>query len=127
MKIPLLMVTLFLFVASPVMAEEKIESVTTKYLHFVCLDVVFQDDTLPTSSYCKAFIQGVVDEHKLVTSNHNVPEQYCLPLTVSVEKLARVFTNFTDKNPMFLDKPAVFTLNYALRDAFPCLGVQYEK
>lgn len=127
MKIPLLIVALFLFVVSPVMADEKIESATTKYLHFVCMDVVYQDDTLPTSSYCKAFIQGVVDEHKLITSRQNVPEQYCLPSTVSVEKLARIFINFTEKNTMFLDKPAVFTLDYALRDAFPCPGAQSAK
>jgi len=127
MKISLLIISLFLFTASPVLAEEQIDLAKASDLYATCMDGVYQSDILPTSAYCKAFIQGVVEEYKHITSDHNVPKQYCLPSAISVKELVGIYIKSIDDNPMFLDKSAVFTLNYALSDSFPCPTVQDSK
>ena len=62
-KLTFLLVAVSLFVVSPLMAEEQVEPETTFYLLGTCMDVVHQDETLTTSVYCKAFIQGAITTH----------------------------------------------------------------
>ena len=123
-KLTLLLVAFSLFAASPVMAEEQIELATTYYLYGTCMDVAYQDDTLTTSSYCRAFIQGAVNAHKYLTSYYNFPNKYCLPVAISEKKIIGIFIKFFEENPNFIEKPAISTLYYALNEAFPCPGSQ---
>ena len=89
------MVAVSLFVASPVMAEEQqAELATTHYLLGACMDVAYQDDTLTTSAYCRAFIKGAVNTHKYYTSYYNFPKQYCLPKGLSESEIVRIFIKF---------------------------------
>ena len=115
----LLLVIVSLFVASSVMAEEQNELATTYYLYGTCMDVAYQDDTLTTSAYCKAFIQGAVNAHKHFTSYNKFPSQHCLTATISEKKLIGIFIKFVEENPNFTEKPAISTLYYALKEAFP--------
>jgi len=119
-KLTLLLVVVTSFVFSPVMAEEKVEPGTTYYLYGTCMDVVHQDDTLTTSAYCRAFIQGVVNTHKYYTTYYNFPAQYCLPVTISEKNIIGIFLKFIGENPSFIEKPAITTLHHALKEAFPC-------
>jgi len=119
-ELTFLMVAFFLFMASSAIAKEQIESATTHYLYASCMDVAYEDDTLTTSTYCKAFIQGAVAAHHHFTSYHNFPSRCCLPQEISVTKIARVFLEFVTENPNFLERPAMTTLDNALSKAFPC-------
>lgn len=119
-KSALLIVILSLFVASPVMAEEQIELATTSYLYSTCLDVVYKDETLATSAYCKAFIQGAVNAHTHLTSYHKFPRQYCLPSAISEKEIIRIFMKLVEENPNVIEKPAISTLYSGLNEAFPC-------
>ena len=128
MKKPtLLLVAISMFMAAPVMAKEQIELATTYYLYGTCMDAVHQDDTLTTTVYCKAFIQGAVNTHKYFTSYYNFPSQYCLPMTISERKIVGIFIKFVGEHPNFIEKPAISTLNYALKEAFPCTESQPSK
>ena len=119
-KLALLLVVASLFVASPVMAEEQVESVTTRHLYNACMDTVYDDDTLTTSTYCRAFIQGAVNAHTHLTSYYSFPKQFCLPEANVDKKIAGIFIKTVDENRIFFEKPAISALYYALRDAFPC-------
>ena len=123
-KLTLLLIAVSLFVASPVMAEEQVEPGTTYYLYGACMDVVHQDDTLTTSAYCRAFIQGAVNTHKYYTSYYNFPSQYCMPMTISGRNIIGIFIKFVGKNPNFMEKPAISSLHHALQEAFPCTEPQ---
>ena len=119
-KLALLLVVASLFVASPVMAEEQVESATTRHLYNACMDVVYDDDTLTTSTFCRAFIQGAVNSHKHLTSYYNFPKQYCLPVANVEKEIAGIFIKVVQENPIFFKKPAISALYYALQNAFPC-------
>ena len=119
-KLTLLFVAVSLFVASPVMAEEQVGPETTYYLFGACIDAVYIDDTLTTSAYCRAFIKGAVNTHKYYTSNYNFPKQYCLPKALSEREIVVIFIKFVQVHPEFMEKPALATLNYALKNAFTC-------
>ena len=114
-------------VTSPVMAEELDKSSTSSYLYGTCMDVVYQDDTLTTSVYCKAFIQGVVKTLKYYSTYYKFSNQYCLPRVVSESEVIRIFMKFVEGNPGFLKKPAITTLHYALENSFPCTESQLSK
>lgn len=103
------------------MAEGPIELATTSYLYGACMDFVYQDDTLTTSSYCKAFIQGAVNAHKHLTSYHNIPSHFCLPEAVSDKQVVGILLKFIEENHNFIEKPAISTLYFVLEDNFPCI------
>ena len=119
-KTALLSVALFLAAAAQVMAEDQAELVTTRYLYRACMDAVYQDDSLYTGTYCRAFIQGAVNAHRHLTSFYNFPPQYCLPAANIEKKMAGIFIKCAEENPVLFKKPAISTLYYALREAFPC-------
>ena len=119
-KLTLLLVAVSLFVASPVMAEEQVEPETTFYLLGTCMDIVHQDETLTTSVYCTAFIQGAINTHKYYTSYYNFPSQYCLPMAISERNIIGIFIKFVGAHPNFIEKPAITTLHHALKYTFPC-------
>lgn len=123
-KLNLLLVAVSFFIASPVIAEEQVEPGTTYYLYGTCMDVVHQDDTLTSSVYCRAFIEGAVKTHKYYTSYYNFPSQYCLPMGISERNIIRIFIKFVGENPNFFKKPAITTLHHALKNAFPCTESQ---
>ncbi|MFC1844111.1 Rap1a/Tai family immunity protein [Thermodesulfobacteriota bacterium] len=119
-ELTLLIVVFSLLIASSVMAKEQIKPTTTHYLYATCMDVAYEDDTLTTSTYCTAFIQGAIDAHNHFTSYHNFPSRCCLPKGISGKKIAGIFLKFVKENPNFLEKPAMTTLDNALNNAFPC-------
>jgi hypothetical protein len=120
-KLTLLLVAVSLFVASPAMAEEqRAELETTYYLFGACMDAVYQDDTLTTSAYCRAFIKGTVNTHKYYTSYYNFPKQYCLPKALSERKIVGIFIKFVQVHPEFMENSALATLHHALKNAFTC-------
>ena len=119
-KLTLLLVAVSLFVASPVMAEEQVEPETTFFLLGTCMDVVHQDDTLTSSVYCTAFIQGAINTHKYYTSYYNFPSQYCLPMAISERDIIGIFVKFVREHPDFIEKPAITTLHHSLKNTFPC-------
>ena len=126
-KIVFLTMALFLFAASPLSAEEQVELTTTYYLYGACMDVAYQDDTLTTTAFCKAFIQGAVNSHKYLTSYYNLTGQYCFPGPISTKSIIGIFIKFVEDNPSFIEKPAISTLYYALNAAFPCPESQPAK
>jgi len=126
-KLTLLLVVLSLLVASPVMAQKQVEPVTTQYLYNSCMDVAYKDDTLTTSTYCRAFIQGAVNADKHLTSYYNFPKRYCLPAANVEKEIAGIFIKVAEENPIFFKKPAISTLYYALQNAFPCTESQLSK
>ena len=119
-KLTLLLVAVSLFVASPVMAEEQVEPETTFFLLGTCMDIVHQDETLTTSVYCTAFIQGAINTHKYYTSYYNFPSQYCLPMAISERDIIGIFVKFVREHPDFIEKPAITTLHHSLKNTFPC-------
>jgi len=119
-KLTLILVAISLFMAFSVMAEEQVESETTFYLLGTCMDVVHQDETLTTSVYCKAFIQGAINTHKYYTSSYNFPRQYCLPGEISERNIIGIFVKFVGAHPNFIEKPAITTLHHALKYTYPC-------
>ena len=119
-KLTLLLLVVFLFVASPVMGEEQFKPVSTHDLIGACLDAVYPDDTLTTKTFCLAFIQGAVSAHMLLTSSYNYPLKFCLPESIGVQKMVGIFLKYTREQPYFFEKPAILTLYYALNDAYPC-------
>ena len=120
-KLALLMVAFPLFVASPVMAQEQRETVTTNYLVSNCMDAAYQDDSLTTRTFCLAFIRGAVNAHMLLTSSYEVPLKFCLPGSIGEQKMAVIFLEYAREQPNFSDKPAILTLYYALNNTFPCI------
>ena len=101
-ELTLLLVAVSLFVASPVMAEEQVEPETTFFLLGTCMDVVHQDETLTTSAYCTAFIQGAINTHEYYTSYYNFPSQYCLPMAISERNIIGIFIKFVGAHPNLL-------------------------
>ena len=126
-KLTLLLVAVSLFVALPLMAEEQAAPESTFFLLGTCMDVVYQDESLTTSAYCKAFIKGAVNTHKYYTSYYNFPKQYCLPKGLSESEIIRIFIKFTQQHPEFIENPALTTLHYALKDTFPCTEPESSK
>ena len=125
-KSALLIVAMFVFVASTVVAEEQIEDASTNYLYGNCMDFVYQDETLTTSAYCKAFIQGAINAHKHLSTHHQIPKHFCLPKTITEKKIINILIKFIDENPNFIEKPAIATLYYVLDETFPCPGSQSQ-
>ena len=119
-KLALLMVAFPLFVASPVMAQEQRETVTTNYLVSNCMDAAYQDDSLTTRTFCLAFIRGAVNAHMLLTSSINCPLKFCLPGPIGEQKMSGIFLKYAREHSEFSEKPAILTLFYALNHAFPC-------
>jgi hypothetical protein len=119
-KLTLLLVAVSLFVVSPLMAEEQVERISTQYLYSTCMDVAYEDDTLTTSVYCKAFIQGALNAHDHFTSFHDFPSQCCLPKVISVKQIVGIFMKYINEHPNFLERPAMTTFDNALTEAFPC-------
>ena len=127
-KLTLLLIAVSLFVASPVMAEEQqAELETTYYLLNACMDVAYQDDTLTTSAYCRAFIKGAVNTHKYYTSYYNFPKQYCLPKGLTEREIIGIFIKFVQVVPGVIDNPALATLHDALNNAFTCAEPESSK
>ncbi|MBW2467630.1 MAG: hypothetical protein JRF02_10050 [Deltaproteobacteria bacterium] len=119
-KTALLIAVLSMFIDSPVMAEKQVEVTSTYELYGSCIDVIYEDETLTTSAYCKGFIQGAVNAHKYFTTYHNVPEKYCLPQAITEKELIKIFIKYVDEHRQVIEKPATSTLYYILDQEFPC-------
>ena len=123
----LVLVTVSLFLVSPVTAEEEIEPISTEYLYGTCRAIGYENNTLYARTYCRAFFQGFVNANKHLTSSYNFPSQYCLPASNVEKKIAEIFIKFVQENPQFLKKTAIYTLYYALHGAFPCTEPESSK
>jgi len=126
-KLTLLLVAFSLFRASPVIAEEQIEPVTTEYLYGTCKEIGTKNGAIYEKTYCRAFIQGALNAHVHLTTSYNLPRQFCFPIANVENKLAEFFLKFVQENPKFIKKTAIHTLYYALHGAFPCPETQPSK
>jgi hypothetical protein len=118
-KLALLLVAVFLFVASPAMAENYKAYVNGR-------DLIERCDTEynPTSKFvlpnCLGYIAGVIDLHENLVRTEGVKPNFCKPERHDLTEMHRVVCEFLKENPNLLINSASDLVIEALAELFPC-------
>ncbi len=67
----------------------------------------------PSTVYCAGYLLGVVD-------SLNVHHEFCLPESVTVDKMGSVFLKWAATKPELLNKKASLLVEEAFEETWPC-------
>ena len=70
--------------------------------------------------YCLGYMQGHLDYQQYLEENFTAINDNCIPVNVSVSKLAKVTVKYLESNPNELNNPAIELTLAAFAEAFPC-------
>ena len=133
-KLILLIITLSLFIATPVMAEPEshYSSVLGSELQIMCEEAsryyggyISADEVL--TKECYKYISGVVDSHTAFHIKKGFAPLYCMPNNAQLGQLAEMIYNYINEHPDSLNISAAQIIHDALGEAFPCQGIKPSK
>jgi hypothetical protein len=118
-KLIMLIATVSLFVASPVMA------IDGNVLLESCTDGIkmLENDKSAdefNAGVCKGFILGSLQVHSLYTDVYKVKGFYCVPENASIGQLVRITSKYLKTHPENLHLGAAVSVHNAMIVAFPC-------
>ena len=81
-----------------------------------------EDPSVVMSSigYCLGYMQGHLDYLQYLEKNFTSFNEHCVPIDMSVSKLAKVTVEYLENNPNELNNPAIDLTIAAFAKAFPC-------
>jgi hypothetical protein len=122
-KLALLLVAVFLFVASPVMAESTHTFVSGEQLLQECSAIFTSRSTqseMINESKCISYIKGSYDFHQSLVKNNIIKPQFCKSYDVPLGKMIKAVINYLKENHEKRDLTASTIVTFSLSEAFPC-------